>query len=249
MTSKTPCSEDLAGCLVVCLLAGDEAAVEQTLRAAFLRGLSLPLASRDLICPALDEIGEMWLRGEVSVVEEHLATSLVTRVLRRITAAIPSPPPGAPRLVLGCLAGEYHELGVKIVADVAREAGWAVEPLGANVPCDALVAFVSQRAPDALGLSVGLSAHVVPCRDVIVRLRAALPRLKILVGGLAFRRDPALRALVGADACLSDVVALRAWLERERDALPEHGAAPPAVPSTLPVELRNRVHRSARGRR
>ena len=97
--------------------------------------------------PALCEVGRMWTRGEASIAEEHLATALVSRVLARSSgsAAVPAGP--ARRIVFACLAGEFHDLGIRFLADVARECGWDAESLGANVPREALVRFVEQRPP------------------------------------------------------------------------------------------------------
>ena len=212
---------DLSGPLLMALLTGDEQGVEEVFRTAAGRGADLAVLARDLIAPALDEVGRMWHRGEVSIAEEHLASALVSRAFAHRAAPLPAPPRGAPRLLLACLAGEFHELGVKIVAEVARMAGWQADLLGANTPRECAIRFIALHRPEAVGLSLALAAHLAECGKTVEEIRRASPGTKIVVGGYIFRHDAALCGLTGADACFADAVALRDWLVANRP----HGAA------------------------
>ncbi len=198
------------------LLAGDEPGVEEAFRTAAERGADLAVLARDLIAPALDEVGRMWRRGEVSIAEEHLASALVSRAFARPAASLPAPPLGAPRLVLACVAGEFHELGVRILAEVARMAGWQADVLGANTPRECAIRFIALHRPEAVGLSLALAAHLAECGRTVEEIRRASPGTKIVAGGCVFRHDAALCGLTGADACFADAVALRDWLVAQR---------------------------------
>lgn len=196
--------------------------------------------------PALCEVGRMWTQGSASIAEEHLATALVSRVLAR-SSGCAGVPAGAPRrIVFSCLAGEFHDLGIRFLADVARECGWDAESLGANVPREALVRFVGQRPPVALALSVSLAGHVPEAAQTIAEVRAAAPGVMVLVGGLAFREDPERFALTGADAGITDAVALRDWLRAQKKACgaSPDGASGQGLPAKMPASLRHRVARS-----
>lgn len=204
------------GPLLVALLAGDESAVQAVFDRAREARMDLAVVARDLVEPALDQVGVMWQRGEISIGEEHLATALVARAFQLGAWDVPLPGLGAPRLVLVCPAGEFHDLGARIVAEIGRQEGWQVEFLGANLPREAAIHFVSMRQPDAVGLSIALAAHVVGCAPLVKEIRKVAPSAKVLAGGLAFRLDPALVPLAGVDACVSDAVALRDWLRANR---------------------------------
>jgi len=208
------------------LLAGNEAGVEATLAEARHQGGDLAEVARDLIGPALDELGFMWHAGDVSIAEEHLATALISRAITRQAAPLPAPPLGAPRLLLSCLAGEFHELGVRIVAEVARSAGWQAEVLGANTPREAAIRFIAVHRPAAVGLSLALTAHLAECIRTVEEIRKVSPSTKILVGGYAFRHDRDLCGLTGADSCFADAVALRDWLYANRTAATRRCNAP-----------------------
>ncbi len=228
---------ELAGPLLVALLAGDERGADDVFRRAVTRGADAAHLARDLIQPALDEVGRLWEQGEIGVAEEHLATSLVTRTFL-VNAACGKPPAlGSPRLVLTCLAGEFHEVGVRLAAEIGRLEGWQTEVLGANVPRESALAYIATRRPDAVGLSLSLAGHVVEAAAMVREIRAAAPGAKILAGGVAFRRDPLLSILTGADACLADPVELRELAPRAPAPAPRRAAARVARARAVPRDL------------
>lgn len=218
---------ELSGPLLVALLAGDERAADEVFRQAVALGADPALMARDLVQPALDGVGDLWERGEIGVAEEHLATALVSRTFLMRAACEQAPPLGAPRLVLTCLAGEFHELGARLAAEIGRREGWQVELLGANVPRDSALEYIALRKPEAVGLSLSLAGHVAEAAAMVRRIRTVTPLSKILAGGVAFRRDPALSDLTGADACLTCPVALRDWLRENKPV--RRVARPPAL--------------------
>jgi len=238
---------DLSGPFLLALLGGDEAAVEGLVSRSRALGADTALVVRDLVMPALCEVGRMWARGEASIAEEHLATALVSRVLGRSSGSGGAPPGPDRRIVFACLAGEFHDLGIRFLADVARECGWDAESLGANVPREAIVRFVQQRPPAALALSVSLAGHVPEAAQTIAEIRAAVPGITVLVGGLAFREDPERFALTGADVGIADAVTLRDWLRAQEGKHPAafpHGEPGRGLPVAMPASLRRRVARS-----
>ena len=238
---------DLSGPFLLALLGGDEAAAEELVSRSRSRGADTALVVRDLVMPALCEVGRMWTRGEASIAEEHLATALVSRVLSRSSGGAAIRAGSAPRIVFACLAGEFHDLGIRFLADVARESGWDAESLGANVPREALVRFVRQRPPAALALSLSLAGHIPEAAQTIAEVRAAAPHITILVGGLAILEDPERVALTGADAGIADAVTLRDWLraqEKTKARTSRKSATGSGLPESMPPSLRRRVARS-----
>lgn len=234
---------DLFGPLLVCILSGDDGGVDSAFESALARGADVASISRSLIEPALSEVGEMWLRGEVTEAEEHLATQAVLRALSRIPT--PAPPLDAPQIVFTCPAGEFHELGARVASDIARACGWGARNLGANVPRDALLRFLEERRPQAVGISTALTGHVAECLALADEIRRVLPEAKILLGGQAFLRDPDLGAVCeGVDVCCADAVALREWLVANHPAGRNPGSAVASAsrpPSALPESLRRRL--------
>ena len=93
---------------------------------------------------------------------------------------------------------------------------------------------------------MSLAGHVPEAAQTIAEVRAAVPGITVLVGGLAFREDPERFALTGADVGIADAVTLRDWL-RAQDAkrlrgVP-NGEAARGLPDAMPASLRRRVAR------
>jgi methanogenic corrinoid protein MtbC1 len=162
-----------------------------------------------VIQPALYLIGEKWQANQVSVAQEHLATAIVQAVM---TVALLRSPPSAPtgkRVLLACVEGNHHALGLRMVADAFQLGGWDVQYLGANVPIPALLAQTAEWQPDLLGLSVSFPQQLRVVRTVIAEMqrRFGNARPAVIVGGLAINRFASLAAAVGADQWSADACA------------------------------------------
>jgi methanogenic corrinoid protein MtbC1 len=147
-------------------------------------------------------IGERWQANEVSVAQEHMATAIVQAVM---TVALLRATPRAAanrRILLACVEGNQHALGLRMVADSFQLAGWEVRYLGASVPTVALVGAVVEWKPDLVGLSVSFAQQLPVVKAVIAQLEARLgaTRPGVMIGGLAINAFAPLAELVRADA-------------------------------------------------
>ena len=100
----------------------------------------------------LEEIGERWAEGTLSILEEHIATERLARVLARVSDQLPSRA-GAPKLLLTTAEGEEHTLGLSLAEIVIREHGWPVLWAGRRVPLSEIVAHVASGSVDAVAVS------------------------------------------------------------------------------------------------
>lgn len=100
----------------------------------------------------LEEIGERWAEGTLSILEEHVATERLARVLAQVSDQLPARP-GAPRLLLTTAEGEEHTLGLSLAEMVIREQGWPVLWAGRRVPVSEIVAHVASGSVDAVAVS------------------------------------------------------------------------------------------------
>lgn len=146
---------------------GDPA--DPTSMAARLLGLRASSAdwaeASDRLCAGLlTEIGERWAHGRLTCAEEHALSRSVESALIRVAHAMPVPP-DAPVMVLACVAGERHTLGLSLVETAVRERGMAVRFLGADVPTGDIVKVVKTVRPAAVGLSA--SRHPRPPSELL----------------------------------------------------------------------------------
>ena len=137
----------------------------------------------DVIAPLLDQVGTRWREGTLRPAHGHLAASVVRRVLEHLTA---SPSAGAPRLLLGTLTGQSHELGAMMVGAAAATDGWAVTWLGAHLPATDIADAAQRLRVQAVGVSLVHPSADRVVSDELQRLHSLLPgSTALLVGGAA----------------------------------------------------------------
>ena len=136
---------------------------------------------------ALYEVGELWERNEITVAEEHIATSITEAVMNELYSQIDIPQPQSLRVVLSTVENETHQVGIKMVADVFEMNGWDTLLCTANTPVRELIAFTDKICPDLLGLSASIYFHMPAITLTLEHVRSHFPELPILLGGQAFR--------------------------------------------------------------
>jgi DNA-binding transcriptional MerR regulator/methylmalonyl-CoA mutase cobalamin-binding subunit len=163
---------------------------EESLEAVYNEALSnypIKEVTRRLVTPLLVEIGRRWSTGEGTVAEEHffgfyLRNKLGARFHHRSRNA------RGPRLLMACLPGERHEIGLLLLALATNEAGYRPVILGADMPLEDL-ALAAERTDSA---AIVLSGLLELPSDL---LRKALPALveaahvPVLMGGRASVRS------------------------------------------------------------
>ena len=187
----------------------DGPGLDATLRQAAMQ-LSMDELLDGVLTPLTHTIGERWHAGRLSAAHEHLATTLIRRLLSWISQQH-APAPGAAAIVVTTPAGQLHELGAKFAAATAAAAGWRVVYLGPNLPAHDIATAAAASGAGAVALSLVYPTDDPRVDDELRALRAALPDARILVGGagaMAYR--PSLDA-IGATV-VTDLPSLRHWL-------------------------------------
>ena len=142
----------------------------------------------DLIGDLLIDVGASWHTGKTAVWQEHYATAVVRTIVEACHEFVPaqSASPNGLTVVLTTPPDEYHDLGLRMLADRFELAGWRVHLLGPSLPPGELVAAVGALGPDAVVLSTSTHYHRLAARRYVDELRAAAPAVRVWVGGPAF---------------------------------------------------------------
>ncbi len=153
------------------LLAGDQRDAMTIVNRCIDGGQSLTDVELHIIQPALYHIGECWQANQISVAAEHLATAIAEAVMTMGLLRSPVPETIGKRVLLACVAGNHHAVGLRMVADAFQQAGWDTRYLGANVPGPAIVQLAVDWKADVVGLSVSFAQQLRSVKETIAGLR------------------------------------------------------------------------------
>ena len=163
-----------------------------------LAGPSAEAALADVVLPYLRELGSRWARGEASVAQEHFASSLLRGRLLDLGRGWDRG--DGPKVLLACLPGELHELGLIAFGLLVARRGWRVTFLGADTPLDTVADAASRVDPEQIVL-VCLDGQLFPKH--VSGVRALARRWPVALAGGA---DPSKVSATGARPLTGDPV-------------------------------------------
>ena len=118
---------------------------------ALLARLSVDALLRDVVVPYLHELGERWERGDVSIAQEHFASTLLRGRLLGLARGWGRGI--GPVAVLACAPGELHDLGLLAFGLALRARGWRIVYLGADTPVTSIADAARSCSPAAVVVS------------------------------------------------------------------------------------------------
>ncbi len=166
--------------MVAAVIRFDEEALERVYDEA-LASYPVRMVTRKLLTPLLTELGERWSLGKGTIAEEHffgfyLRNKLGARFHHRTRGS------RGPKLLMACLPGDRHEIGLLLFALAASEEGYRTVVLGADMPIEEMAAAAVRIEADA----IVLSGFLQPARAVFKRLLPDLAtevNIPVLIGG------------------------------------------------------------------
>lgn len=152
--------------------------------------------------PVQYEIGRLWQTNKISVAQEHYCTGATQLVMSQLYPYLFTGERKERKMVTTCVPGELHEMGARMVTDFFEMHGWDTYYLGANMPNESVVRYLSEMKPQCLAISATMTFHVSAVEALIKLIKSSpsVPSdLVILVGGYPFKVAEGLWKSVGAD--------------------------------------------------
>ena len=112
---------------------------------------------RELILPALMQVGREWEQGTLAVSQEHFASNVIRA--RLLSLARLWGRGAGPVAVLACAPGEQHDISLLAFGLVLRSHGWRIIFLGADTPITTLA-----QAAEGTGSALTVLASFDPAR-------------------------------------------------------------------------------------
>ncbi len=104
----------------------------------------------EVIYPFLHHVGVLWGTKKAIPAQEHFISSLIRQKIVAAIDALPQPPNSAPKILLGLMEGEDHEIGLLLACFIARELGWKTYYLGCKVPVNNVPEIIDLSNSDVL---------------------------------------------------------------------------------------------------
>ena len=174
-------------------------------RALISQGISVETIFMDVFAPAARQIGKHWEDDRLTFTEVTIALSRLQCLVREL-GVTSDPFTGQwkhDRIVaLSPAPGEQHILGILLVEELLRRAGW-------EVLCETsttIVELVRTSTVAVVGFTASDAKRIDALTDLIRKVRAASrnPKLFVMVGGPCFANNRELVKRVGADATAAD---------------------------------------------
>lgn len=139
---------------------------------------SLDEAIGQIILPCLRRIGEAWGTGEITVGQEHSASSLLRNRLLSIGRGWKAGE--GPTAMLACPSGEQHDIGLVCFGLLLWRHGWRIDYIGPDVPATELVKTLPTSQPDLIVLAALTSE---PFEGALTEMRALAAHAPLLLAG------------------------------------------------------------------
>ena len=178
------------------------------LEAMRFRGVSLETLFLEVISPAARHLGELWKADQCDFTDVTVGLTRLQQLLCELSPAFESEDEhrsSTRRALLVACPGEQHSLGLFMVQEFFRRAGWHVH---ATAPRDSaeLTDIVRAQRFDIVGFSLSCEIFVEHLKAAVnlTRKHSKNRAVGIMVGGRLFNEHPEWVARVGADATAVD---------------------------------------------
>ncbi|WP_373485528.1 corrinoid protein [Acetobacterium malicum] len=149
-------------------------------------------------------VGDKFSTGEIFVPEMLIAAKAMSKgveVLKPLMAGEGSNSLGT--CIIGTVAGDLHDIGKNLVSMMIESAGFDMVDLGVDVPAEKFVTAVKENEHVVLVACSGLLTTTMPAlKEAVQTIKAALPEMKVMVGGAPV--TPEYATEIGADGYAPD---------------------------------------------
>lgn len=192
------------------LLQDDESACGDFVASLRIRPVAMESIFLDLFAPSARRLGALWESDFCDFTQVTLGLWRMQKMVYELSSSaqehlLESPEAFPLRAMLVAAPGSQHTLGLTMVCEFFRRAGWDVH----SEPCataQELTALARHEWFDVIGLSASVDDQLEQLETFISELRSASmnPSVGVMVGGPVFLNNASLVGVVGADFTACD---------------------------------------------
>ncbi|MDP4553249.1 cobalamin B12-binding domain-containing protein [Alkalihalobacillus macyae] len=172
----------------------------------------------EALTKAMQRVGKLWEENEISVADEHLATTTCDYVLSRYayTRKLTSKNTNGPRALFLCIEQEQHYLGLKMISLLFQEYGWQTKLFGANLPLEHVIDTVEKWDASVVGISVSIMSHVERLNHYVTELEGLEKTPEVIVGGRLAAQIDLSKYCSNETIVVPNLDQVRLWLENRK---------------------------------
>jgi len=187
------------------VIEGEKEKIRELVQQAISEGVTAGRLLSEGLIAGMNVVGErmktheMWLPGVIlSAMTMQVGLDLLKPLLGTTGAGL------GPKVVLGTVKGDVHDIGKNLVGMMLRGAGFQVVDLGINRAAEEFVRAAEEEEAKIVGMSALLTTTMPEMRNTIEALKAAgiREKVKVIVGGAPV--SPEYATQIGADGYARD---------------------------------------------
>jgi excisionase family DNA binding protein len=164
---------------------GNRHAVQKVLNGIYLGQYPLHVIYDKLITPVLYKIGNLWMREEISIIEEHLASQAIRDALIRLQGLITIPEEKIGNVLCLNPASELHDIALKMVEHILEVRGFRTYYSGQLTPMFDVQNIFEKFRPERMYVSVTIVENSKALQEEINHIfdLSLQYETKIFIGG------------------------------------------------------------------
>lgn len=157
--------------------------------------ISLGIKPSDLLMgmmqPMLNELGQLYMEGRVTIQQEHLFSEFVSGVLHEMNARYRQS--ATPRVkvdvLLVCINSNYHSFAVRFLEQLLRGEGISTTAIYPSLPIKDVMVTAEERGARVIGISASMKTQVSELAEIpkLLKQWKKGPMPLIVVGGQALQ--------------------------------------------------------------
>ncbi len=144
----------------------------------------------NILLSSLYSIGRKWSNGEISVGQEHTATSICQRVISMHYEKILDENYELPtkKVIVAVSPKELHEIGARMVSDLLEFEGYETVFFGSNSKPEEIVQSSKDELINHILVSTTLISNIDATKQLVQFLKENLENVKVYIGGQAYNK-------------------------------------------------------------
>lgn len=139
-----------------------------------------------VIIPALNEVGELWLRNELGIAIEHVCSNTVLGLIQIIEGYNANMANGDMKrgnMLICTPYGDLHSIPCKMVESIFMSKGYKVYNIAPSTPRETVIRYVQEIKPCIVVVSITLASRAKAAERLLNELLKSRSDMLIVVGG------------------------------------------------------------------